>query len=205
MLLSLAVAYPASLPFGSPAEGPSFAVPHGVVLFLGMLCFSVFLAEGAMLDWSAVSLIQQHGMPSSEAGFGYASFSVAMTAGRLTGDAIVARIGRRAVVAAGGALAAGGLVLATAAPSWQVALLGYALVGLGCSNIVPVFYTAIGRQTSMPQGVAIPAITTLGYAGILSGPAGIGFIAHHSSLSVAFLMVAALMAGVAASSRLLRV
>jgi MFS family permease len=204
MVIALLIAYPALLPYGNPAEGPPFAIPHGVVLFLGLLCFVVFLVEGSMLDWSAVFLTEQRGMPSAQSGFGFASFSLAMTLGRLTGDAVVARIGRRAIVAGGGLLAAGGIALAALVPSWQLALLGYALVGLGCSNIVPVLFTAVGRQTSMPQAVAIPAITSLGYAGILIGPAGIGFVAYHSSLSVAFLLVAVLMVAVAASGRLLR-
>jgi MFS family permease len=204
MVIALLIAYPALLPYGNPAEGPPFAIPHGVVLFLGLLCFVVFLVEGSMLDWSAVFLTEQRGMPSAQSGFGFASFSLAMTLGRLTGDAVVARIGRRAIVAGGGLLSAGGIALTVLVPSWQLALLGYALVGLGCSNIVPVLFTAVGRQTSMPQAVAIPAITSLGYAGILTGPAGIGIIAHHSSLSVAFFLVAVLMVAVAASSRLLR-
>jgi MFS family permease len=204
MVIALLIAYPALLPYGSPAEGPAFAIPHGVVLFLGLLCFVVFLVEGSMLDWSAVFLTEKRGMSSAQSGFGFASFSLAMTLGRLTGDAVVARIGRRAIVAVGGLLSAGGIALTVLGPSWQLALLGYALVGLGCSNIVPVLFTAVGRQTSMPQAVAIPAITSLGYAGILTGPAGIGIIAHHSSLSVAFFLVAVLMVAVAASSRLLR-
>ena len=87
---------------------------------------------------------------------------------------------------------------------WQAALVGYALVGVGCSNIVPVLFTSVGRQTVMPENVAVPAITTLGYAGILCGPAAIGFVAHAASLSVAFLIVALLLLGVAASGRLLR-
>jgi predicted MFS family arabinose efflux permease len=204
IVAALLMAYPALLSYGNPAEGPPFAIPHGIVLFLGVLCFIVFLVEGSMLDWSAVFLTEQRGMSSAQAGFGFASFSLAMTLGRLTGDSIVATIGRRAVLAAGGLLSAGGIALAVTAPWWQVALVGYALVGLGCSNIVPVLYTAVGRQTTMPQAVAIPAITTLGYAGILAGPAGIGFIAHQSSLSAAFFLVAALMVAVAASSSLLR-
>src|SRR3546814_6739289 len=77
-------------------------------------------------------------------------------------------------------------LLATLAPMWQAALLGYALVGAGCSNIVPVLYTAVGKQTLMPEAIAVPAITTIGYAGILAGPALIGFVAHGSSLSFAF-------------------
>jgi MFS family permease len=196
--------YRGLLPYGNPREGPLFAIPHGVVLFIGVLCFIVFLVEGSMLDWSAVFLTEQRGVASAQSGFGFASFSLAMTVGRLTGDAVVARIGRRAILVAGGLLAAGGIALVVTIPWWQVSLVGYALVGFGCSNIVPVLYTAVGRQTTTPQAVAVPAITSLGYAGILAGPAGIGFIAHQSSLSVAFLLVAALMLVVVASGRLLR-
>jgi hypothetical protein len=94
--------------------------------------------------------------------------------------------------------------MATVASIRGVALLGYALVGVGCSNIVPILFTAVGRQRTMPQSVAVPAMTSLGYAGILTGPAGIGFVAQRSSLAVAFLCVATLMVGVAVSSRWLR-
>lgn len=192
------------LPYGNPAEGPPFALPRGEVLFLGMLCMTVFLVEGSMMDWSAVMLAENHGMPVAQAGYGFAAFSLTMTFGRLMGDRIVARVGRRRVVTVGGLLAMGGILLATLVPLWQAALLGYAMVGLGCSNIVPVLFTAVGRQTSMPQSVAVPAMSTLGYAGVLAGPAAIGFIAHHSSLPMAFLLVAALMLFVAISGRFLK-
>ena len=192
------------LPYGNPAEGPPFALPRGEVLFLGMLCMTVFLVEGSMMDWSAVMLTENHGMPVAQAGYGFAAFSLTMTFGRLTGDRIVARVGRRSVVTVGGLLAMGGILLATLVPLWQAALLGYAMVGLGCSNIVPVLFTAVGRQTSMPQSVAVPAMSTLGYAGVLAGPAAIGFIAHHSSLPMAFRLVAALMLFVAISGRFLK-
>lgn len=192
------------LPYGNPAEGPPFALPRGEVLFLGMLCMTVFLVEGSMMDWSAVMLTENHGMPVAQAGYGFAAFSLTMTFGRLTGDRIVARVGRRSVVTVGGLLAMGGILLATLVPLWQAALLGYAMVGLGCSNIVPVLFTAVGRQTSMPQSVAVPAMSTLGYAGVLAGPAAIGFISHHSSLPMAFLLVAALMLFVAISGRFLK-
>jgi hypothetical protein len=78
-------------------------------------------------------------------------------------------------------------------------------VGAGCSNIVPVLYTAVGKQKVMPESIAVPAITTLGYAGILAGPAVIGFIAHGSSLSIAFGLIALLLLAVAASGKVLRV
>ena len=91
------------------------------------------------------------------------------------------------------------------APAWEAALVGYALLGAGCSNIVPVLYTAVGKQTVMPESIAVPAITTLGYAGILAGPAVIGFIAHGSSLSFAFGLMAVLLVAVAIGGKVLKV
>ncbi|WP_350615757.1 MFS transporter [Pseudomonas sp. HY7a-MNA-CIBAN-0227] len=205
MVVALLKAAPHLLPYGSESSGPAFAIPHGVVLFIGCLCFIVFLAEGAVLDWSAVFLSAERGLDEAYAGLGYAAFALTMTAGRLMGDAIVRRLGATKVIILGGALAALGMLLATFSSDWAMALLGYALVGAGASNIVPVLYTAIGKQNVMPEHIAVPAITTLGYAGILAGPALIGFVAHGSSLSTAFLIVALLLMGVAVSGKVLRV
>lgn len=203
-LLALAKAAPNLLSYGSRSDGPAFAIPHGVVLFIGLLCFTVFLAEGAMLDWSAVFLTSLRGVEASYAGLGYAVFAATMTLGRLFGDAIVRRVGSNRVIILGGLCAAAGLAVATLIPAWKAALLGYALVGAGCSNIVPVCYSAVGRQKTMPESVAIPAITTVGYAGILIGPAAIGFIAHVSSLEIAFMIVAVMLLGVAIGGSKLR-
>ncbi|MGH1573683.1 MFS transporter [Methylobacterium sp. P31] len=190
---------------GRGSGGPAFALPRGPVLVLGLLCFVVFLTEGSALDWSAVFLIQKRGLDPAWAALGYAAFSVTMTAGRLAGDGVVARLGRRRVVVLGGLLAAAGLALSVLVPTWEAALAGYALVGAGCANIVPVLFTAAGRQTAIPESVAVPAVTTLGYAGVLAGPALIGFAAQALGLPAAFLLVAALLLGVAAAGRSLRV
>jgi MFS family permease len=205
ILLAMYKAGPNLLGYGSEAGGPAFAIPHGVVLFIGLMCFTVFLTEGAMLDWSAVFLSTQRGVEPSYAGFGYAVFALAMAIGRLCGDPIVRRLGVHRIILFGGLCAAVGMAVATLVEHWQAALVGYALVGLGCSNIVPVFYSAVGRQKTMPENVAVPAITTLGYIGILMGPAGIGFVAHLSSLGAAFLIIALMLLGVALSGRYLKV
>ncbi|MHC8376345.1 MFS transporter [Pseudomonas sp. MDT1-16] len=205
LLIALFKAAPHLLPYGSESSGPAFAVPHGIVLFIGGMCFIVFLAEGAALDWSAVFLAQERGIDTAYAGLGYAAFALTMTVGRLTGDAIVRRLGVTRVIVFGGLTAAAGLFVATFAPSWEAALVGYALLGVGCSNIVPVLYTAVGKQTVMPESIAVPAITTLGYAGILAGPALIGFIAHGSSLSFAFGLMAVLLVAVAIGGKVLKV
>lgn len=204
LLIALLKASPHLLTYGSESDGPAFAMPHGVVLFIGLLCFTVFLTEGAMLDWSAVFLTSLRGVETAYAGLGYAVFALTMTLGRLFGDVIVQRVGANRVVILGGLCASAGLSLATLVPVWEAALLGYALVGAGCSNIVPVCYSAVGRQKAMPENVAVPAITTLGYGGILVGPAAIGFVAHLSSLELAFMIIAIMLIGVAASGRILK-
>jgi MFS family permease len=204
MLVAVTGAAPYLLPYGRQREGPLFAFPHGIVLFIGVLCLVAFLAEGAMLDWGAVFLTAVRGMKPAFGGIGYAAFSFAMTVGRLSGDRIVRRYGASNIVAFGGLCASAGFALATLVPLWQSALVGYALIGVGCANIVPVLYTIVGRQAEMPDHVAVAAITTLGYAGILAGPAVIGLIAHLASLSAAFLMLAILLVGLAASGRILR-
>ncbi len=192
------------LRYGITGEGPVFAIPRGIVLFIGILCFVVFLTEGSVLDWSAVFLTSVRGVEPAYAGLGYVAFAAMMTIGRLSGDTIVRRLGRGKVVVMGGLAAASGLALAALVPSWKAGLLGYALVGAGCANLVPVLYTAIGRQKDMPEHVAVPAVSTLGYAGILAGPAAIGFLAHAASLPAAFLVMAVLLSGVAMSELVLR-
>jgi len=200
----LALSAPYYLPYGGRSSGPAFALAKGVVLFIGVLCFILFLTEGAVLDWSAVFLTDVRGMSPAHAGLGYAAFAATMTVGRLTGDRFVRRVGSKTTVIGGSLLAATGLALATLIPSWPVALLGYALVGVGCSNIVPVMFSLAGKQNEMPESIAVPAITTMGYAGVLLGPAFIGFVAHATNLAIALLILAALLLGVAASARMLK-
>lgn len=189
---------------GAERDGPLFAVPKGIVLFLGTLCFIVFLTEGAMLDWSAVFLVSTRDMAPAMAGLGYAAFAATMTLGRLTGDAFVNCVGGVKVVLFGGACAAAGIAVALLLPGWPAALVGFALVGAGCSNIVPVLFSAVGRQQRMPQASAVPAMVSLGYAGILLGPATIGFLAHWTTLSWALASLVPLLVFVSLSARYLR-
>lgn len=189
------------LTYANPPEGSAFALPRGAVLTLGAICFAIFLAEGTVLDWSAIFLTEYRAVPQARGSLGFACFAATMTLGRMTGDRVVARLGRHRVVVLGALVAACGLLTVVFIPAWVATLLGYALIGIGCANIVPVMFSAIGRQDSMPQAAAVPAVTTLGYLGVLAGPAAIGFIAQHSSLPVAFLVVGALFLAVAATSR----
>jgi len=179
-------------------------MPHPLAWLLGLLCFVSFLAEGAMLDWSAVFLREFRGVPPASAGLGYACFSVAMALGRLTGDRLVGRHGPTRAVCVGALLAAAGFLLVAGIPHAAASLAGFVLIGLGASNIVPVLFSAAGRLPGTSPAIAIATATTLGYAGLLSGPALIGFVAHASSLPLAFAGVAGLLILVSLSARVVR-
>ncbi|WP_189440944.1 MFS transporter [Rhodanobacter panaciterrae] len=181
-----------------------FRLPRGLVLLLGALCFVSFLAEGSVLDWSAVLLRDFRGFSAASAGIGYACFSVAMAAGRLAGDRVVGRLGSVWTVRVGASIAAVGFLLAAMTPWPPVSLFGFVLIGLGASNIVPVMFSAAGRLPGNPPAISIATVTTLGYAGLLSGPALIGFLAHASNLPVALAVVAGMLVLVAASARIVR-
>jgi predicted MFS family arabinose efflux permease len=170
---------------GAAGTGNTGSWLNGKIIFLGSMCFMVFLSEGAMLDWSAIFLRDNRGMDKALTGIGYASFSVAMAVMRLVGDRIVSKIASRYVVIYGALLGAGGLALAIFTPWLVTTLLGFILLGVGAANIVPVFFSEGGKLKNVSSSIAIPAITTMGYAGQLAGPAILGFIANHFSLSSA--------------------
>ncbi|GLH81437.1 MFS transporter [Bradyrhizobium sp. SSBR45G] len=186
-----------------PAQsGPLLVLPHGAVLLLAALAAIMFLVEGAMLDWSALLLTGSGRLPAAQAGLGYIMFSIAMTAGRLVGDTVVARIGDRATLLWGSAIAIIGFVVLLTVPFVVAAMAGFALIGIGASNLVPVLFRGAGAQTTMPVGLAVAAVTTAGYSGVLLGPAGIGFVAAATSLPTAFWILAGLLVIVLASAPL---
>lgn len=190
ILLLLTACASRLLAYGTANREPLFVRPRGKVLLIGCLCFIVFLAEGSVLDWSAVFLSELRGIDPAQAGLGFAGFSVAMTVARLMGDRIVQRLGGRRVIFFGGLCAAFGFFMVVLVPFPAAAFLGFMLIGLGASNVVPVLFTAAGNQNIMPMGLAIAAVATMGYAGILAGPAIIGLVAQLTGLPVSLGLVA---------------
>lgn len=174
-------------------DSSNFVLPKGPVLILGIMCFIIFLAEGSLLDWSAVFLQFSRNFDPSLSGMGYAAFSVAMAIMRLTGDGLIHKLGPAKVVLYGTLLAGFGFLIAVITPWAATALLGFVLVGLGAANVVPVFFTAAGRIPGIPPSIALSAVTILGYSGQLAGPALIGIIAELTSLSIALGLVGVLL------------
>lgn len=189
MIVAVLFAAPRLIDTPQADQTPFFAVPRGIVALLAILASITFLTEGAMLDWSALLLTDRGILPTAQAGIGYSVFAVAMTAGRLTGDAVVMRLGNRRTMFWGGILAIIGYIVLLTAPTAALALFGFLLIGLGASNTVPVLFRQAGAQTAMPPGLAIAAITTVGYAGVLIGPAGIGSVAQAIGLPGAFVVL----------------
>ncbi|QNK01436.1 MFS transporter [Dyella telluris] len=202
LLLAIAAAWPRLLRATNAEEGPLFVMPHGIVLVLAGLAAITFLAEGAILDWSALLITDKALVTKAQGGLGYTLFASAMTVGRLGGDAITARIGDRAALIWGGIIAISGFVILLLTPVPFIAMAGFLFIGLGASNVVPVLFRQAGSQRAMPAALAVAAITTTGYAGILLGPAGVGFVAKGVGLPIAFAMLAVLLCAVPACARL---
>ncbi|WP_226686667.1 MFS transporter [Stutzerimonas stutzeri] len=184
------------LPNRAPGGGFAFVRPTGVVLLVGLMCFVVYLAEGAVLDWSALYLTGEKGLEVAKGGLGYAAFALMVTIARFAGGPLVNAFGTARVIAFGGLLAAFGIGLSLAAQHWAVALIGYGLCGLGCANVSPVLISSLSRQDGMPVQLAVTVATTIGFAGVLAGPAMMGVVAHFSSLGMAFALLAVLLAGI---------
>lgn len=170
-------------------EGPKLSLPRGPLALLGLLAAVGLIAEGAMYDWSVLYMRQEIDVPPAQASLAYASFSLAMAAGRFAGDGVRARVAPVALLRASGALGALGMVLALAVPHPNAALAGFALVGLGFSNVVPVLFSAAGQLPGVAPAHAIAAVSSVGYFGMMVGPPLIGFIAQASSLALGLTVV----------------
>ncbi|WP_223957323.1 MFS transporter [Paraburkholderia sabiae] len=202
MLGAIVVARSRLIETAEANDGPLFVAPRGIVLLLAALTAITFLVEGALLDWSALLITGAGLVAANQGGVGYMLFSIAMTAGRLGGDAVTARIGDRAMVFWGGVVATAGFVVLLTAPLAVIAMAGFLLIGLGASNVVPVLFRQAGSQRAMPSALAVVAITTTGYAGNLVGPAGVGFVAKGVGLPGAFWLLALLLCLVPCCARL---
>ncbi|GGG85398.1 putative transporter y4wD [Salipiger pallidus] len=188
----------------SVRTGAVFALPRGPLIAVGVVALGSGLGEGAVTDWSAVFLRDALGADESRATLGFAVFSVTMVAMRLCAGPMIERLGPVTVARTGGIVAAAGYLLCVLTPAPWVGLAGFMLVGVGLAAVVPMAFSRAANDPEIPAGQAIASVATLGYGAMLLGPPAIGFIAHATSLRVAFLVVAicaALIAVLAGSLR----
>lgn len=172
-------------------------------LAIGILALFAMVPEGAAIDWSAIYLRQDLGATISSSGFAFAAFSAAMAVFRFAGDSIRDRLGAVRTVRLSLVAGIGGLCAVGLAPSLGWAIAGFALLGVGLSNIVPVTFSAAGNIAGLRPGVGLAIATTLGYSGILIAPSIIGFIAEHLGFPVVFFGMSGLLVVILAMSALL--
>jgi MFS family permease len=173
-------------------DQPIFAWPDAGLLKLGVIAFSCMACEGTMFDWSGVYFQEIVKAPKASVPLGLMVFMATMALGRFIGDRIITRFGRQKLLQASGLVICTGLLIAVVFPYLVSAMIGFLLVGFGVSSVVPVVYSSAGRSKKLSPGVALAAVSTIGFFGFLLGPPLIGFIAHASSLRWSFALIAVL-------------
>jgi MFS family permease len=166
---------------------------HPRLIAVGAIAACSFFAEGAVDSWSGVLLHNVHHASYAVASLGLTLAGVGMTVGRFTGDAVIARFGRRRTIAWSGCIASGGIALALAGGSSATALVGFGCFGIGVATIVPTAFYVAGNTRRVPPVWGLAQVTTMGYAGLLSSPTVIGFVSHAAGLTWALAIPATLL------------
>lgn len=177
----------------SSEESRTFAIPRGIVIIFGIVMGILFLAEGAIRDWGGILLTEEKQLDLTLAGIGYALFSAATLIMRLLGDKTVQILGEKTVFIGGSILAAVGSALLVWSNDTYLGIASFVLLGIGCANIIPTIYSMLKHQTIMPIGDAVAAISSLGYTGVILGPAFLGFVAQSFGIGMVFELLVGLM------------
>ena len=148
------------------------------------------ICEGAMFDWSVVYFKKVLIEPIQLQGYGFSAFMLTMASGRFIADGFAHRFGLKRTLQVSGILTTTGLLIAVIFPHFYTAIIGFLLVGAGVSSVVPMVYSAAGKSKTMSPGVALAAVSTIGFIGFLVGPPLIGFIAGLATLRVSFIFIA---------------
>lgn len=186
--------HPIEVPRNAKEKRSNAFAFSGSVAILALVCAVIFLTEGSMLDWSAIYLRDYAGVPQEVSAVGYILFVIAMAVSRLIGDKLAMKFGAVTMLSIGIALMFTTLLALVFFPYPASAMVSMFIMGLGIANIAPIVISAASRTAAMDSVKAITAVTTVGYGGLLAGPALIGAISSAVSLQGAFLMVCALLA-----------
>ena len=190
---------PAGLPRKDvQAASPPLLPRHLGIWVLGILSFLSMVPEGAVLDWSALYLLNEHGATVSQSGLAFGLFSGAMAVLRFIGDAVRNRFGAVRTLRVSALIGSGGMFLAAIAPTPELATAGFFLSGIGVANLIPIIFSAAGNFPGVAAGTAISTVTMLGYSGILVAPSAIGFVAQQVGFRPTYIGLAMLMLVVAA-------
>jgi len=167
-----------------------FALPDRSLLKLGIIAFCCMACEGCMFDWSGIYFRDIVKTPPHLVTLGYTAFMAMMATGRFVGDRLVTKFGVKRVLQLSGCLIVTGLLTAILIPNLYMTTAGFLLTGFGVSSVVPLTYGLAGKSHTMSAGMAIAAVSTIGYLGFLFGPPVIGYIAKTANLRYSFALIA---------------
>ena len=172
-------------------SGPAGA---GVAVYATLLALVVIAIAGATVEdagssWATLYLRDGLGAPGAVAAFGYVALVGFMFVGRLIGDRLVDRFGERAVVRAGGFVAAAGMGAALAFPSVPGTIAGFAAAGLGVATLIPAAMHGADQLPGMRPGTGLTVLTWLMRVGFFGAPLLVGVVADATSLRVGLLSV----------------
>lgn len=174
----------------STANKPKlFTKPQGILVQLGIIGFCSMATEGAMFDWSGVYFKEIVKAPQSLVILGYTSFMIMMATGRFLGDKIITKYGRKRSLQVSGIIITTGMFTAVIFPYLVPSVIGFMLVGIGVSGIVPMVYSIAGTNTKVSPGIALAMVSGVSYFGFLMGPPLIGYISELSSLRYSYAFI----------------
>ena len=177
-----------------------------VPLLAGLLILVGFLAENAAEAWSALYIERDLGGGTGAGSAGPALLGLTMGMGRLAGQVVASRVADQVLLRGGLAVAALGSLVVISANGVAMAYLGFMVLGLGISVLVPTALAVAGRLSPPAlRSHAIARATVLGYLGFFLGPPVLGLTAELAGLRLAYGLVAlALVAGLFLRARLAR-
>lgn len=176
----------------SDQEAPKrrfFSKPDSTLLQLGIIGFCSMASEGAMFDWSGIYFKDIVKAPSSLVILGYTSFMIMMASGRFVADKLIARFGRKHLLQVSGVLISSGLFLSVFFPYLISSTIGFMMVGLGVSSIVPTVYSTAGKNGKVAPGIALATVSSVSFLGFLMGPPLIGYISAAAGLRYSFAVI----------------
>ncbi|MGH3804555.1 MAG: MFS transporter, partial [Pseudonocardiaceae bacterium] len=195
--LSMTIATRSFLPVADPEPGSESAGSGGLeawreprTLLIGLLTLAFSFVEGTANDWIAVAFVDGHHTSEVLGAVSFGTFVVAMTVGRLSGGTLLDRFGRVAVLRGSIVLAMVGVLLVMRTSSAIFALAGALLWGLGAALGFPVGVSAAADDPAR-AAAQVSVVSSISYTSFLAGPPLIGFLAEHTGILRALVVVVA--------------
>jgi Major Facilitator Superfamily len=172
---------------GSSAEDPPhFAVPTMAIMMLVAVTLSAMIMEGAGIDWAAIYMRDVFEASPFLSGFAVALGAWAQAVTRFFADPFVERYSPTAVARVLLGVLGAGVLLVFFAPSDWLALVGFALMGMGTSVIFPLAMSAAAQLTDRPAPTNVASLAQVSFVAFLLGPPLLGYIAEYFGIRWSF-------------------